>query len=124
MVDNYKFENNNILIKLVDDLEFDYPVRQIYEDMGLDKGNLSSYLNKKKPVSIPYIKKIATHYNKDINNYKIVTIKDNAVTNNIEVTHLDANTSSIMQVPLVNQYAHAGYLNGFRPTTKTLLFIW
>lgn len=32
---------------------------------------------------------------------------------NIEVTHIDGLRSSIMYVPLVNQYAYAGYLNGF-----------
>lgn len=31
----------------------------------------------------------------------------------IEVNHLDALQSSIMQVPLINQYAYAGYMNGF-----------
>lgn len=33
--------------------------------------------------------------------------------NNIEVSHLNALTSSIMHVPLVNQYAYAGYLSGY-----------
>ncbi len=32
---------------------------------------------------------------------------------NIEVNHINGLTSSIMYVPLVNQYAYAGYLNGF-----------
>jgi transcriptional regulator with XRE-family HTH domain len=31
----------------------------------------------------------------------------------IEVKHLDGLQSSIMQVPLVNQYAYAGYMSGF-----------
>lgn len=34
-------------------------------------------------------------------------------TYNLEVSHLNGLTSSIMYVPLVNQYAYAGYLNGF-----------
>ncbi|MGV3698287.1 S24 family peptidase [Flavobacterium sp.] len=34
-------------------------------------------------------------------------------TNDIEVSHLDAATSSIMQVPLISNYAYAGYLNGY-----------
>ena len=32
---------------------------------------------------------------------------------NIEVSHIDGLRSSIMQVPLINQYAYAGYLSGF-----------
>lgn len=32
---------------------------------------------------------------------------------NIEVTHIDGLRSSVMHVPLVNQYAYAGYLSGF-----------
>lgn len=32
---------------------------------------------------------------------------------NIEVSHIDGLRSSVMHVPLVNQYAYAGYLSGF-----------
>lgn len=35
------------------------------------------------------------------------------VTNDIEVSFLNAETSSIMFVPLVTQYAYAGYLSGY-----------
>ena len=35
---------------------------------------------------------------------------------NIEVSHIDGLRSSVMHVPLVNQYAYAGYLSGFADT--------
>lgn len=38
---------------------------------------------------------------------------ENQNSNNIEVTHLNALTSSIMMVPLVNQYAYGSYLSGY-----------
>ncbi|MDI9256362.1 S24 family peptidase [Flavobacterium sedimenticola] len=41
------------------------------------------------------------------------SVNDTPDTYNIEVKHLDGLRSSIMHVPMVNQYAYAGYLSGF-----------
>jgi len=44
---------------------------------------------------------------------KIALLNEEPEVYKIEVSHIDALRSSIMQVPLVNQYAYAGYLSGF-----------
>jgi DNA-binding transcriptional regulator YiaG len=41
------------------------------------------------------------------------SVNDAAEAYNIEVSHIDGLRSSVMHVPLVNQYAYAGYLSGF-----------
>lgn len=41
------------------------------------------------------------------------SVKEPSSVYNIEVSHIDGLRSSIMHVPLVNQYAYAGYLSGF-----------
>ncbi|WP_445454065.1 S24 family peptidase [Flavobacterium sp. 25HG05S-40] len=40
-------------------------------------------------------------------------VNETQSTYDIEVSHLDGLRSSIMEVPLVNQYAYAGYMNGY-----------
>ena len=44
---------------------------------------------------------------------KIALLNEEPEVYKIEVSHIDGLRSSIMQVPLVNQYAYAGYLSGF-----------
>lgn len=41
------------------------------------------------------------------------SVNETPDTYGIEVTHIDGLRSSVMHVPLVNQYAYAGYLSGF-----------
>lgn len=53
MIDNYRYRNNDILIKMVESLKYDFPIKRISEEMNTDKGNLSSYINKKKPHIFP-----------------------------------------------------------------------
>ena len=60
---------------------------------------------------IEHIKKILRIQNQDTNHTQL--LNEEAETYNIEVKHLEGLTSSIMQVPLVNQYAYAGYLGGY-----------
>lgn len=47
---------------------------------------------------------------------KIASLNEEPEVYKIEVSHIDALRSSIMQVPLVNQYAYAGYLSRFADT--------
>jgi len=44
------------------------------------------------------------------------TLREPGALYNIEVSHLDGLRSSVMYVPLINQYAYGGYLNGFAET--------
>lgn len=60
---------------------------------------------------IEHIKNILKIQNKNTNHTQI--LNEETEPYNIEVKHIDGLTSSIMQVPLVNQYAYAGYLGGY-----------
>lgn len=53
------------------------------------------------------------HVKKVLNLHYISDVNDTPEAYNIEVTHIDGLRSSVMHVPLVNQYAYAGYLSGF-----------
>lgn len=69
MSDIKRNTNNEKLIKAVNYLRLEFPVVEIAEKMGLDKGNISSYLNNKKSVSANFIKKFEQAFNIDTNNF-------------------------------------------------------
>jgi hypothetical protein len=48
MIENKRNKNTEILIEAVNSLHLEFPVKEISESMGIDKGNLSSFLNGKK----------------------------------------------------------------------------
>jgi transcriptional regulator with XRE-family HTH domain len=62
--------NNEKLIKAVNYLRLEFPVVEIAEKTGMDKGNISSYLNNKKSVSSNFIKKFEEAFNIDTNNFE------------------------------------------------------
>lgn len=72
--------------------------------IGASKNTVYNYENGSK---IPF-SKITILESIDNENKNVIT-----ETGNIEVEFLNAETSSIMFVPLVTQYAYAGYLNGY-----------
>lgn len=98
------------LINRVGLMDFDNAVTQISADLEVSKGSVSSYLNGKIKASKNFLEKFANYYKVEIDD---ITDSKHENANNIEVTHLDGLRSSIMQVPLVNQYAYGGYLSGY-----------
>lgn len=73
MLESKRHINKEILIKIVNSLGLDFPLKEIAEKMKIDKGNLSSYLSGNKPVSTNFIQKLCDHYDLDLNNYNIIT---------------------------------------------------
>jgi len=69
MIENKRNRNTEILIEAVNSLRLEFPVKEISEAMGIDKGNLSSFLNGKKVVSTKFLQKFADTYNIDLEKY-------------------------------------------------------
>ena len=63
--------------------------------------------------NMPTVTSILLKQKLDTHKNTLSVVNENKEVYNIEVKHLDGYSSSIMKVPLVNQYAYAGYLNGF-----------
>ena len=57
-------------------MKFDFPIKQIAEEMKIDKGNLSSYMGKSKPVSMKYVERIADYYKIDLALYNNITTEE------------------------------------------------
>lgn len=76
MVENKRNRNAEILIRAVNSLDLEFPVKEISETMGIDKGNLSSFLNGKKVVSTKFLEKFSSTYNIDLSKYNNITTKE------------------------------------------------
>ena len=69
MTDIKRNTNNEKLIRAVNYLQLEFAVVEIATKMGLDKGNVSAYLNNKKSVSSNFIKKFEEAFNIDTTNF-------------------------------------------------------
>lgn len=65
-----KSNKNEQLIKAVNSLRLDFPIVELAEKMEVDKGNVSAYLNNKKPVSKNFIKKFEDVFNISIGDFE------------------------------------------------------
>lgn len=73
-------------------------VQKLAEALDYNYGNLSSVLNRKRNLPEKYLQKAAEIFkNENISNATVIDLGDRIILN----------------VPLVNQYAYAGYLSGF-----------
>lgn len=101
MVEIQRHNNSEVLNEYLKKVSFRFPVAEISSKTGYSKGSVSEILKGNRQLTDEFLKK-----------FQEVFLKDNN-TNNIEVNYLNAENSSIMFVPLVTQYAYAGYLGGF-----------
>ena len=67
--------NNVKLKKAVESLRLEFPNAEVAEKMKLDPGNVSSYLNNKKPVSANFIRKFEKAFNLNINDFSTLENK-------------------------------------------------
>lgn len=66
MSDIQRFRNNKKLIEAVSFLKLEFPVKDISTRMGVDKGNLSSFLNNKKSVSKNFLEMFEKEYSTEL----------------------------------------------------------
>lgn len=114
MLENKRHINKEILIKIINSLGLDFPIKEISEKMNVDKGNISSYISGSKPVSTKFLEKLCNYYNLDINDYNNITIKNIIVTKSINagVPYYDVDfTASFVVVENNNQVEPTSYIN-------------
>ena len=61
--------NNKKLIEAVNFLKLEFPIRDISERMGVDKGNLSSFLSNKKSVSSKFLDKFQQEFSGELSGF-------------------------------------------------------
>jgi SOS-response transcriptional repressor LexA len=101
-VDNEKFYEDVAFLKekrvIVKDVE-------VAEALGTSASNISMFFNRVRAPSRNFIDKFYSHYEKYLTEKNVGPI-GNAI-------QIDLGDKLIMQVPLVSQYAYAGYVTGF-----------
>lgn len=70
MTEIERHRNNSKLIEIVNFLQLKFPVAEISERLGVDKGNVSSYLNNKKSVSNKFLEKFIREFNVNIESFE------------------------------------------------------
>jgi transcriptional regulator with XRE-family HTH domain len=61
--------NNKKLIEAVNFLKLEFPIKDISVRMGVDKGNLSSFLNNKKSVSSKFLDKFEKEFSVELSGF-------------------------------------------------------
>lgn len=69
MSDIQRFRNNKKLIEAVSFLKLEFPIKDISTRMGVDKGNLSSFLNNKKSVSKKFLEMFEKEYSTELSGF-------------------------------------------------------
>jgi transcriptional regulator with XRE-family HTH domain len=69
MTDVQRNRNNKKLIDAVNFLQLEFPIKDISERMGIDKGNLSSYLSNRKSVSAKFMEKFEKEFSKELSGF-------------------------------------------------------
>lgn len=114
MSDIERFRNNKKLIEAVSFLKLEFPVRDISTRMGVDKGNLSSFLSNKKSVSKKFLEMFEKEYTTELLGFNYNKELDHQ---NIEDSVLNepGEKYSLGQekgLPLIPIDAMAGFSNG------------
>lgn len=125
---NYKVYNVNFLsmdlqkIKEIAD-EKGKLIKDLIEETGIKKGTLFNYMKGKTAITleaflkisdvlkVPPLELLAVVQNIKLNNDAAEMIHDMESTRDTE--QIKSNSINVMMIPLVNQYAYAGYLSGF-----------
>ncbi len=131
---NYKLET---ILKAVDSLNMKFPIVDIANLTGYDKGNVSSYLSGKKSVSSAFINKFQEVFNLDLKDFedkleiesdKISTVKDLRVDSNNQIL-INAVKSLRLRFPVADieratKYGKgdiSNFLNDKRPVSDAFL---
>ncbi len=96
-----------------------FPIAEWSQKLEISKGSVSQYYNGKLPPSKNFIKKLELFYGINYQDYisskkvlkSLEPIRKHSLGD--EGSPMDLEELNVMLVPLVSQYAHAGYLNGF-----------
>ncbi|MGB5981090.1 MAG: hypothetical protein WBG46_02995 [Nonlabens sp.] len=112
---DYKENTNNKMLKVVlKQLNLRFPVAEISRSTGEAKGNISSFINNKKPVSDNFIQKVVKSFNLDLSQLErsLEASERNVVTPKNGLTFKEMeNGQYTVAVPLIPFEAHAQYLS-------------
>lgn len=108
-----RFRNNKKLIEAVSFLKLEFPVKDISTRMGVDKGNLSSFLSNKKSVSKKFLESFEKEYRVELSGFNY----DKEFYQDIEESKLKEPQEEYLadknkELPLIPINAMAGFSNG------------
>ncbi|TSE10325.1 LexA family transcriptional regulator [Aquimarina algiphila] len=98
-------------------------IKDLIEETGIKKGTLFNYMKGKTPITLeaflnisdvletPPLELLALVQNIELNADATKMIQN--IESNSDAIPIDTLNVNVMMIPLVNQYAYAGYLNGF-----------
>lgn len=107
MAENKEDRNAKIFKKAVEDLELRFPVAMIAEAMDYKKPNISAFLNGKKSIPDNFLDNFFITFK--LNKADYYKKLDNKREHELEILK----KSNVIGVPLVGQYAYAGYMSGY-----------
>jgi len=118
---DYKEDKNNIILKkILKKLDLRFPVAEIHRSTGFGKGNVSSYINDKKPVSDNFIKTLLKEYNLLKDDFTEggqkqypQQISEPSMVGEPNAIEVDFRQMDVMFVPLVSKYAYGGFLDNY-----------
>ncbi|MEW7289644.1 LexA family transcriptional regulator [Aquimarina sp. 2304DJ70-9] len=98
-------------------------IKDLIEETGIKKGTLFNYMKGKTPITleaflnisnvleVPPLELLALVQNIELDNDAAQMIQN--IESKSDATPINPINANVMMIPLVNQYAYAGYLNGF-----------
>jgi phage repressor protein C with HTH and peptisase S24 domain len=85
MSDIQRDRNNKKLIRAVNFLKMEFPVKEISERLAVDKGNISSYLSGSKSVSKKFLEKFAKEFKVDLSQFDTDDLDKDILDNKINL---------------------------------------
>ena len=118
MSENKEHINYKKLHYLIDALNLEFPVAELSRKTGYSDATISPYVSGKIKPSSKFLQKICEVYNIDLSSFDTINLVSEPIDKykiepNIEAIPVNFKEMSVMYVPLVNQYAYGGYMNGF-----------
>lgn len=82
--------------------------QELAELLGCDQSFISQIESGRRPIPEDFIERLVENFGNDLSEYKIQKEVSSTIIDRANIDY-----DSVMLIPLVSQYAHAGYLNGF-----------
>ena len=118
MTDIKEHINYKKLHYLIERLNLEFPVAELSRKTGYSDATISPYVSGKVKASTKFLQKICEVYAIDFESLDSINKlsepqSEYKIEPNIEAIAVDFKEMTTMYVPLVNQYAYGGYMNGF-----------